>query len=481
MKRLAMIRLLAVIVGGISFLMAAPLAVAFYQHETVMISAFLIPLAAGLILALTVVLFVPKAPLSLLRRDGLLLVFLAWVFSSIAGAVPFYLSSQNLSISDAIFESASGFAATGATVFPDIEALPRSLLLWRSLDHWAGGMGFVLLTVALMPLLGVGGFQLIKAEIPGPEKDKLTPRITYMAKVLWGAYFIFTVILILLYRIGGMEWFDAVCHGFSIIATGGISNKNAGIAYYNSAFIDWVTTIFMLIGALNFNMYYKIVRGKFREFFQDTEVRAFFLIFAVSALILSFSLIQKYGSINTALRYGSFFAASFISSTGHARVDYTTCPALTQGVIFCLMFVGGCSGSTAGGVKVIRWAILFKQAKNEILRMLYPQGVFSIRINHKVGRKDVVYGIAGFMFLYFTTVTITTLLTAASGYDLFSSLTAALSFTGNIGNAFGIAGPGHNLAAFPAHLKLLYALVMIAGRLELWVVFIFFTPAYWKR
>jgi len=476
-----MIRLLAIIIGGISLLMAAPLVVAIVLEDAVTVRAFLAPLAAGLVLALAVIIFTPRASLSLRRRDGLLLVFLAWIFSTIAGAVPFYLAPLNMTISDAIFESSSGFAATGATVFPDIEALPHSILLWRSMNHWAGGMGIVLLTVALMPLLGVGGFQLIKAEIPGPEKDKLTPRIADMAKVLWGAYFILTVILVLLYRLGGMEWFDAVCHCFAIIATGGITNKNDGFAYYNSAFIDWVTTIFMLLGSLNFNLYYKVVRGKFRDFLYDTETRAFFLIFVVAALIMSFSLLHQYGSFKESLRYGSFLAASFLSSTGHARADYTAWPVLAQGVIFCLMLVGGCSGSTSGGIKVIRWTVLFKQAKNEIQRMLYPQGVFSIHINRKVGRKDVVYSIAGFLFLYFTAITVTTLATAASGYDLFSSLTAALSFVGNIGNAFGIAGPGYNFGGFPGHLKLLYALMMLAGRLELWVLFVMFSPDFWKK
>jgi trk system potassium uptake protein TrkH len=332
-----------------------------------------------------------------------------------------------------------------------------------------------------MPLLGVGGFQLIKAEAPGPEKEKLRPRITEAAKVLWLVYCAFTVILAVLYRLGGMERFDAVCHGFTVMATGGVSTKNQGFAFFNTPFIDWVTVIFMLLGALNFNLYYRLVRGKFRDLIQNTECKVYFSIFIVAALVTSLSLIPYYGSFGDALRFGSFQVASILSTTGNARTDYTVWPALAQGILFCLMFIGGCSASTAGGVKVIRHAVLFKQTGNELRKILYPRGVFSIQLNRKVGRKDVVYGVAGFVFLYFMIVGITTLVTAASGFDFFSSFSAALCVTGNIGTGFGAVGPFHDYGAIPNYLKLFYSLVMITGRLELWTVFVLFTPEYWKR
>jgi trk system potassium uptake protein TrkH len=279
-----------------------------------------------------------------------------------------------------------------------------------------------------------------------------------------------------------MGWFDAVCHGFTVISTGGVSTKNAGFGFFDSAFIDWVTVIFMLLGALNFNMYYRIVRGKFMDLAHNTESRAYFLIFIAAALAISVSLIPQYGSLGNALRFGSFQAASILTTTGSARADYTAWPGLAQGVLFCLMFIGGCSGSTAGGVKVIRYTVLFKQAWNELRRIIYPQGVFSIQLNRKVGRKDVVYGVAGFVFLYFMMVAVTTLVTAATaGFDIFSSFSAALSITGNIGAGFGVAGPFRNYSVLPDYLKLFYSLVMIAGRLELLTVFVLFTPEYWKR
>jgi trk system potassium uptake protein TrkH len=461
--------------------MFPPLLTAVILKEFFMVRAFLIPLLAAGIPALLVIILIPKRDARLRVRDGFLMVFLIWILSALAGSIPFYLSPLNLSIYDSIFENACGFATTGATTIKDVEALPRSLLLWRSMGHWAGGMGIILLSVALMPLLGVGGFQLIKAEAPGPEKEKLSPRITEAAKILWGVYCVFTMILILLYRVGGMGWFDAVCHSFTVMSTGGVSTKNAGFAFFDSAFIDWVTVVFMLLGAMNFNLYYRLVRGKFRDFAQNTECKVFLFIFCAAALVISLSLIPQYGSWGKALRFGSFQAASILSSTGNARTDYTAWPALAQVVLFCLLFIGGCSGSTAGGVKVIRHTVLFKQAGNELRRILYPRGVFSIRLNKKVGRKDVVYGVAGFVFLYFMIVGFTTLVTAAAGFDILTSFSAALCVTGNIGTGFGGIGPGHNYSAFPNYLKMLYSLVMITGRLELWTVFILFTPEYWKR
>jgi trk system potassium uptake protein TrkH len=459
--------------------MAPSLVMALVLKEFFMIPSFAVPLAIGLVVVLPA-LFMRKSPLALRSRDGFLLVFLTWALASLLGSLPYYLAPGNMGLSNAIFECVCGFATTGATIFTDVEALPRSLLFWRSISHWAGGMGIILLTVALLPLLGVGGFQLVKAETSGPEKEKLSPRITAAAKILWGAYCVFTALLILLYRLGGMEWFDAVCQSFTILSTGGASIRNEGLAYYNSAFIDWVTVVFMLLGAANFNLYYRAFRLKFRDLLWNTELKAYLLIFLVSSLIISACLVNLYG-FSGALRFGTFQAASILSTAGHARMDYTVWPALAQGILFCLMFVGGCSGSTAGGIKVIRLVVLFKQAGNELRRIIYPRGVFSIQLNRKVGRKDVVYGVAGFVFLYFSIIIVTTLVTAASGLDLFSSFSAALAMTGNTGTGFGAVGPRYNYRDFPDYLKWFYSLVMITGRLELWTVFVLFTGEYWKK
>ena len=478
---MSIVRILAVVLALISLLMLPAFIMALVLGEYSMITAFLFPMTLGAALGLSAALFFRKTPLSFRARDGFLLVFLVWVFSTLLGSLCYYLAPVDMSMVNSIFESACGFSTTGATTISDLEALPRSLLFWRSINHWAGGMGIILLFIALLPLLGVSGFQLIKAEVPGPEKERLRPRVTEAAKILWLVYCIFTAALILLYRLGGMEWFDALCQALTIISTGGVSVRNNGFAHYNSPFIDWITVIFMILGAINYNLYYRISRKNFRDMVHNTEIRAFFLILIVSSLVVSINLIPAYGSFGEALRYGSFQAVSILTTTGNSRMDYSVWPALAQSVLLCLMLTGGCSGSTAGGIKVIRHVVLFKQAGNELRRMLYPRGVFSIQLNRKVGRKDVVYGVAGFVFVYFVIIGITTLVTSASGLDLFSSLYTSIAITGNIGAAFSPAGLINSYAGFPDYLKLFYSLVMIIARLELWTVLILFTPGYWKN
>jgi trk system potassium uptake protein TrkH len=469
------------VLGFSAPIMLPGLIMALVWEETGMIRGFGVPMIAALAASLPVFMSLRKEPIQIAPKDGFLLVFLTWSFISLLGGVPYVLSGRGISFTDGVFESACGFATTGATTIADVESLPRSLLFWRSLTHWFGGMGILLLTVALMPLLGVGGFQLIKAEAPGPEKEKVTPKITATAKILWLVYFGFTLALFLLYLAGGMPWFDALCHGLATMATGGVSTKNPGIGFYDSPFIDGVTTVFMLLGGFNFNLYYRLIQGKFTDLTQNTEAKVYLCLFLGASGIIAFSIFPIYGSAVTAIRYAAYQTASFITTTGAAITDYEAWPPLAQGMLFLLMFTGGCSGSTSGGIKLIRHAVLFKQMGNELRRLIYPQGVFSVQLNRKVGRKDVVYGVAGFMFLYFLVVGITTLITAASGTDVFSAFSAALSVTGNFGAGFGAVGPAHHYGGFPDHVKWLFSFVMIAGRLELWTVFILFTPEYWQE
>jgi trk system potassium uptake protein TrkH len=278
-----------------------------------------------------------------------------------------------------------------------------------------------------------------------------------------------------------MSFFDAICHAFTTMASGGVSTRNAGLAYYNSAFIDGTAAVFMLLAGLNFNLYYRLLRGKIKDVLTNTEGRAYLLIFSISAGVITLVLTPVYGSVGTALRYAAYHAASILSTTGSAIVDYESWPIIARGILFCLMFIGGCSGSTAGGIKVIRHVVLWKQAGNELRRSIYPRGVFSVQLNRKVGRKDVVYGVAGFAALYCLIIAAVTLITAASGTDVFSSFSTALSVTGNVGVGFGAIGPEKNYAGFADHLKWIYSFVMIAGRLELWTVFILFTPEFWRR
>ncbi|MDR0584482.1 MAG: TrkH family potassium uptake protein [Treponema sp.] len=477
-KQFILLRVLAALLGFIPVIMIPPLIMAAALGEAAMIRAFAFPMLGIIVLALPCFLSLRKKKLNLNARDGFMLVFVTWALASLIGSIPFRMAG--LSFSDAVFESACTFATTGGTTVGDIEALPRALHLWRSLAHWFGGIGIVLIAVAFMPLLGIGGFQLIKAEVPGPEKEKITPKVAVTAKLLCTAYGILTLTLFGLYLAGGMGRFDALCHSLTTMASGGASTRNAGLAAFDSPFIDGVSTVFMLLAGLNFNLYYRLLQGKFSDLRNNTEARAYLAIFIIAAGIIALSLVPVYGPAG-ALRYAAYQTASVISTTGTAVADYETWPGIAQMVLFGLMFVGGCSGSTAGGLKVIRHVVLWKQMGNEVRRLIYPSGVFSVQLNKRVGRKDLIYGVAGFFLLYIAIIAAVTLITAAAGIDLFSSLSAALSITGNVGAGFGVIGPSGSYGGFPGHIKWLFSFVMIVGRLELWTVCVLFNPAYWRK
>ena len=478
-KQWILLRVLAALMGFVPVIMIPPEIMAIAAGERDMARVFAILIGIITALSLAAFLSLRKKKLNLNARAGFFLVFCTWVLAAFIGAIPFHLFG--LGFADSLFESACTFATTGGTTIVNIEALPRSLLLWRSLAHWIGGIGIVLISVALMPLLGVGGFQLIKAEQPGPEKEKITPKVAVTAKLLWLAYGVLTLALFCLYLAGGMGWFDALCHALTTMASGGVSTRNAGIAAFDSPFIDAVSTVFMLLAGFNFSLYYRLLQGKFQDIQNNTEARVYAGIFVIAAAIITLSLIPVYGSPAAAFRYAAYETASILSTTGSSIAAYENWPGIARMVLFTLIFIGGCSGSTGGGIKVIRHVVLWKQMGNELRQVMYPKGVFSIQLNKRVGRKDVIYGAAGFFFIYAVVVVLTTLAAAAAGIDLFSSFSAALSITGNIGAGFGAIGHTGNYSGFPAWIKYLYCFVMIAGRLEMWTVFVLFSPAYWRR
>jgi trk system potassium uptake protein TrkH len=410
-----------------------------------------------------------------------LLVFFAWAGVCLLGALPFYCSGHIPDFTSAVFESVSGFTTTGATMLRDIESLPRPLLFWRALTHWIGGMGIVLLTVALMPLLGAGGFQLFRAEAPGPEKEKIVPRISLSARLLWLLYIGLTAAQALLLFCFGMDWFDAVTHAFSTMATGGFSTRNDSIAFYNSPAIEWVCAVFMLLAGFNFTLIWQFLRGKYRDLLRNSEAKAYGLLTLVSVLIITAAVFPQSPSLEAALRQAFFSAASIMTTTGLFSADFNLWPALAQGALFFLMFSGGCSGSTSGGIKVIRYVILAKQTGSEIKKMVYPKGVFNIRLDGKSGKKDVVYGVAGFVFLYFLLVILTALLVSSAGEDIFTSFSTALICLGNIGLGLGKLGPFRAFPDFPGYVKWGLSFVMILGRLELWTVLVLFTRDFWRK
>ncbi|MDR3276853.1 MAG: TrkH family potassium uptake protein [Treponema sp.] len=484
MNRAVILRIAIYILGILALIMLVPLVMAAILGEVEMLRAFGIPIALMLAAAIPTVILSHGKPVSFSTADGFLLVFLAWVLICLLGALPFALSGYFDGFTDAVFESTSGFTTTGATMLGDVEAIPRSLVFWRALTHWLGGMGIVVLMVALLPVIGVGGFQLLRAESPGPETDRIAPRITRTAGILWSLYLGLTVLQILLLRLGGMSWFDAAFHAFSTMGSGGFSSMNNSIASYHSPWIEWVCIVFMTLAGFNFTLIYQALRGRFSEIINNSEAKAYAAIILISVSLVTLSLLfQDSGAVPATLgeniRYAFFQVTSTLSTTGLSATDQDLWPPLAKGVIFLLMFIGGCSGSTAGGIKIIRHIILFKQTGNEMKRLIYPKGVFSIRLNNTTGRKDAVYGVAGFVFLYLLLVLVTFVVVSTSGTDLFSALNVALISLGNIGMGFGkMDSLIHSL---PDWQKWFLSLMMIAGRLELWSAFVCFSRDYWRR
>ncbi|MDR3333940.1 MAG: TrkH family potassium uptake protein [Treponema sp.] len=481
MKQGVIFRLLSLLLGIIGLTMIIPLIMAAFYGEMAMVRGFVMALSGPLIIALPVLISTRKSPFRLSPAGGLLLVFFVWVFTCLMGGLPFFISGYIPRFSDAVFESVSGFTTTGATILLDVEAMPRSLLFWRAMTHWLGGMGIVVLTVALLPLLGAGGFQLVKAEAPGPETEKLTPKITATAKILWLLYISLTGIQTLLLMAGGMDWFDAVIHAFSTLATGGFSSRNNSIAAYHSPWIDWVCIIFMALAGFNFSLIWGLLRGKYQDLMKDSEAKAYGGIILVSTGIVTLVLCTGGDSLEQSLRCAFFQVLSILTTTGFTLTDQNCWPPLAQGVLFFLMFVGGCSGSTAGGIKVIRHVVLFKQAGNEMKKLLYPKGICTIRLNKMVGRKDVVYGVAGFVFLYMALMFAATFLVSAANMDLFSALNVGALTLGNIGLGLGASSSASVLYGLPAYVKWGLSFIMIAGRLELWTALVFFSRDYWQR
>jgi len=408
--------------------------------------------------------------------------FFAWLGVCLLGAILYYHSGNITNFTDAVFESVSGFTTTGVTLFADIEALPCWLLFLRALSNWLGGMGIVLFTAALLPVMGAGGFQLQKADTLDTDNEKITLRFGLVARILLLLYISLTALLALLLFFFGMGWFDAVAHAFSVMSTGGFSIRNAGIAYYNSPGIEWVCAVFMFLAGFNFFLVWQLLRGKAGDVTRSSEARAYTGIILAAAVIIAVAILPQSLSPGTAIRQAFFHAASLLSTTGLRTADFSYWPSVAQGALFFLLFIGGCSGSAAGGIKVIRYVVLSKQSWNEMKRILYPHGVFNILLDGRSGKKDMVYGVAGFVFLYFMILFFTALLVSSAGTDVFTAINTALICQGNIG--LGLKSPGaaaNVFSGFPAYVKWGLSLVMIAGRLELWTVLVLFTGDFWRK
>ena len=478
------IRLLSRFILLFAITLLFPLGVALIYGEREIITAFLIPIALCIGVALLSIAISFRNRSRLSSRSGFLVVTLCWIIAAVVGSWPFYLSGAIPHYVDALFESMSGFTTTGASILDDIESLPHAILFWRSFTHWLGGMGIIALVVALFPLLGGGGTLLLRAELPGLAVDKIAPKIAQTAKILWLIYLGLTVLETTLLMVGGLNLFDALTQTFGTLATGGFSTKNASIGHWRSPFITAVITFFMICAGTNFNLLYHLSRGKISSLLRDREWRLYILIFLSASLVITLSQIRGAEGRpiwNTLLNAG-FQSAAILTTTGYVTEDFSLWSNGAQAVLLMLMFCGGCAGSTGGGIKIIRLLLLAKQGGGEMKYLLHPQGVFDNQMTaYSSNRRAILQAVSGFVALYIMIVLLITVVIAFYGYDIITSLSTALATLGNIGPGFGRIAPAYSYSFYPASLKCLLIGVMLCGRLEIFTVLILFLPRFWQR
>jgi trk system potassium uptake protein len=418
----------------------------------------------------------------LTHREGFLIVSAGWIFASFFGGLPYMIHGSLSTLTDAYFETMSGFTTTGATVINKIEALPHGILLWRSMTQWLGGMGIIILSVAILPFLGVGGRQLFKAEVPGPVKEKLMPRIAETARSLWIIYIIITIAGFIFLLFGGMSVFDAVNHIFCAMATGGFSTKDTSIAWFHSAYIDGVLVAFMLIAGMNFTLHYKLLTGDFRTFYKDSEARFFLGTVLIATLLVTLDLrMNVFADISRAFRFAIFQVSSIITTTGFVTDNFARWPAFSQIILLLLMFIGGSAGSTGGAIKCVRILLVLKQGYLELYRLVHPHAVTQVKLGHETVPQDVMKSVLGFFVLYLSIAILATIAMSALGLDMITAFAAVATTLGNVGPGLGLFHPATTYSEAPAVGKWILSFCMLVGRLEIYTVLVLLIPEFWKK
>ncbi len=416
------------------------------------------------------------------QREGIAIVSIGWVTVSFFGALPFYLSSYNFAFVDAFFESVSGFTTTGATIIGDIESQPRGLLLWRSLIQWLGGMGIIVLSIAILPFMKISGGKLYKAEVPSPIPDKLKPKIRDTAVILWKVYLYFSIIELVLLMLGGMSFFDGLCHTFTTMPTGGFSTMNSSIGHFNSCYIDVVTILFMVLAGINFSLHYQMLRGNVSIFWKDSECRFFLAMCVILTIVVAIDTHGKvYDCISESLRYSLFQVVSIITSTGFITSDYELWPSTSKLIIMLCMFVGSSAGSTGGGMKCLRLILCFKYCYKELFAIVHPRAVRRIKINGKSFPEEVLRNIFGFLSMYLMLFVFSSILLSGMGVDCITAVSAVAASIGNVGPGFGLVGPANNYVLIPTCGKWLLAWCMLLGRLEIYTLIVLLVPEFWRK
>ncbi len=479
-------RLVAYLIGALVFYlglsMSLPLVVALYYQDgsagAIMFSLLMSCSAGGGIFLLTR----GHRDLHLGHREGVLIVTLGWTAAVLAATLPYLFSGAIPGFTDAYFECMSGFTTTGASILKNIENIPPAILLWRAQTQWMGGMGIIVFSIAILPFLGIGGMELYKAETPSPVVDKLTPRISDTAKALWKIYVAMTVVQILLLMFGGMSLYDAVCHTFTTMSTGGFSTKNDSVGHYQSIYIDFIILIFMFLAGVNFSLYYKLVTGNVRPFMRDPELRGYFGITATLIVLLTLDVFGTiYPNIVDAFRYASFQVVSLITTTGFFTADYEKWPVFSQQILFLCLFLGTMAGSTGGAIKIVRIILLVKSCYLEILRIIHPHAITVVKLGKTPVPQTIMRSIWGFFLLYAGIYVIGVTALTALNLDMISAASGMAACLGNVGPGLGSLGPFDNYAGVHAIGKWLLIMAMLLGRLEIYTVIVLLMPIFWRK
>ena len=477
-------RMVVFVLGRIFLVEAAmmllPMVCSAIYGEWYMLPTFLLPAVILLLLGLAASLRTPKNT-TIYARDGLAIVALVWVLMSAFGALPFVISGEIPAFADAFFEMVSGFTTTGSTILNDVEALSHGALFWRSFSHWVGGMGVLVFAMAVLPMTDGRAMHLMRAEVPGPTCGKLSSKLSDSAKILYGIYFAMTALEVVLLCAGGMSLYESLIHAFGTAGTGGFSNRGLSIGVYQNPYFEWVIGIFMLLFGINFNLYYFILMRHFREAFGSEELRAYLGIVLFSTVTIAANILSTVGSVGEAVRTAFFQVSSIITTTGYATTDFNLWPTYSRILLLLLMFVGGCAGSTAGGLKMSRIIIFFKAARQDLNKMLHTHAVTTIRFEGKPLDEKTLQGVHNYFNIYMLLIMLSTVLVSLDGFDLTTTFTAVITCMNNVGPGMEMVGPMANFSQFSDPVKYLLSFDMLAGRLELYPMLALFAPRLWRR
>ncbi|MCD6486445.1 MAG: TrkH family potassium uptake protein [Syntrophobacterales bacterium] len=433
--------------------------------------------------ALFYFLFKPgNGKISLTHKEGFLIVATGWFLAATFGSLPYMIYGALPQFCNAFFESMSGFTTTGATVIANIESLPHGILFWRSLTQWLGGMGIIILSIAILPLLGVGGMQLYKAELPSPVKDKLTPRVAETARTLWIVYIIISIIEFIMLLTGGMDVFNAICHTFTTMSTGGFSTSDASITHFHSAYIDGIITFFMLVAGINFTLHYGLITGNFKAIFKNSELRLYLGIILTAVIIITISLKQNlFYEAGEGLRYASFQVVSILTTTGFTTANFDNWSSLSKIILLILMFIGGSAGSTGGGIKCLRILLILKYIYKELYGLVHPHAVTAVKLGKRIVYPETMASIWGFFMLYLMMMVVASIILTMLGLDMMTAFSSVVATIGNVGPGFGAINPSATYSEIPYLGKWVLSFCMLAGRLEIYTVIILLIPEFWKR